>query len=806
MEAALSCYFTLHFRSSSIACNSPFPKTPFFIRGSSNSGIKTSNGTRRRSRSSKKPTLLKNVKTNHVDSSDLTAAPPVGGQEEGGPEEKPKNKPVSVRTLYQNGDPLGRRELRRCVVRWISQGMRGMALDFASAELQGEFAELRQRMGPGLSFVIQAQPYLNAIPMPLGHEAICLKACTHYPTLFDHFQRELRDVLQDHQRKSQFQDWRETQSWQLLKELANSGMELDKAKAIQSRIDEFTKRMSELLQIERDSELEFTQEELNAVPTPDESSDSSKPIEFLVSHGQAQQELCDTICNLNAVSTFIGDLIDFVLQSYCNNRVHFLVNDLMFTRAVFTGLGGMHLVLFKVEGNHRLPPTTLSPGDMVCVRICDSRGAGATSCMQGFVDSLGKDGCSISVALESRHGDPTFSKLFGKSVRIDRIHGLADALTYEISTFSGLLPYKRQKYRITSSLFRGMDMLRQRNCEALMLLQKNGLQKKNPSIAVVATLFGDKEDVAWLEENDLVDWAEVGLDELLESGAYDDSQRRAIALGLNKKRPILIIQGPPGTGKTVLLKELIALAVQQGERVLVTAPTNAAVDNMVEKLSNIGVNIVRVGNPARISSAVASKSLGEIVNSKLENFLTEFERKKSDLRKDLRHCLKDDSLAAGIRQLLKQLGKALKKKEKETVKEVLSSAQVVLATNTGAADPVIRRLDAFDLVIIDEAGQAIEPSCWIPILQGKRCIIAGDQCQLAPVILSRKALEGGLGVSLLERAATLHEEVLATKLTTQYRMNDAIASWASKEMYGGSLKSSSSVFSHLLVDSPFVKV
>ena len=97
-----------------------------------------------------------------------------------------------------------------------------------------------------------------------------------------------------------------------------------------------------------------------------------------------------------------------------------------------TGLGGMHLVLFRVEGNRRLPPTTLSPGDMVCVRICDSRGAGATSCMQGFIDNLGEDGCGISVALESRHGDPTFSKLFGKSVRIDRIPGLADALTYEV--------------------------------------------------------------------------------------------------------------------------------------------------------------------------------------------------------------------------------------------------------------------------------------------------------------------------------------------------------------------------------------
>lgn len=675
-----------------------------------------------------------------------------------------KTKALNVRTLYQNGDPLGRRDLGKRVVWWISEGMKAMASDFASAELQGEFLELRQRMGPGLTFVIQAQPYLNSVPIPLGLEAICLKACTHYPTLFDHFQRELRNVLQELQQNSMVQDWKETESWKLLKELANSaqhraiarkvtppkpvqgvlGMDLEKAKTMQGRIDEFTKQMSELLRIERDAELEFTQEELDAVPTLDEGSDSSKPIEFLVSHGQAQQELCDTICNLNAVSTS-------------------------------TGLGGMHLVLFRVEGNHRLPPTTLSPGDMVCVRISDSRGAGATSCIQGFVDNLGDDGCSISVALESRHGDPTFSKLFGKSVRIDRIHGLADALTYE------------------------------RNCEALMLLQKNGLQKKNPSIAVVATLFGDKEDVEWLEENDLADWSPAELDGLLQNGTFDDSQQRAIALGLNKKRPVMVVQGPPGTGKTGMLKEVIALAAQQGERVLVTAPTNAAVDNLVEKLSNTGLNIVRVGNPARISSAVASKSLVEIVNSKLADYRAEFERKKSDLRKDLRHCLKDDSLAAGIRQLLKQLGKALKKKEKETVREVLSNAQVVLSTNTGAADPLIRRLDTFDLVVIDEAGQAIEPSCWIPILQGKRCILAGDQWQLAPVILSRKALEGGLGVSLLERAATLHEGVLATMLATQYRMNDAIASWASKEMYDGELKSSPLVASHLLVGSPFVK-
>ncbi|CAH1446555.1 unnamed protein product [Lactuca virosa] len=681
-------------------------------------------------------------------------------------EDRAEDRPFSVRSLSQNGDPLGRKDLGKSVVKWISQGMKAMATDFGEAELQGEFSEVRQRMGPGLTFVIQAQPYLGAIPMPSGLESVCLKACTHYPTLFDHFQRELRDALQQLQHKSLIEDWQKTKSWKLLKELAKSaqhkaiarkaslpkavhgvlGMELEKVKAIQNKIDDFTERMANLLRVERDAELEFTQQELDAAPAPaTTTSDSNKPIEFLVSHGQAEQELCDTICNLVAVSTY-------------------------------TGLGGMHLVLFKVEGNHRLPPTTLSPGDMVCVRTCDSRGAaGATSGMQGFVNNLGEDGCSITLALESRHGDPTFSKLFGKTVRIDRIYGLADTVTYE------------------------------RNCEALMMLQKKGLHKNNPSIAVVATLFGDKDDIKWLEDNNFTDLSETELSGIKYIENYDNAQRKAIALGLNQKRPVLIIQGPPGTGKTGLLKELIVRAVQQGERVLVTAPTNAAVDNMVEKLSDVGINIVRVGNPARISPVVASKSLVEIVNVKLSKFRSELERKKSDLRKDLRQCLKDDSLAAGIRQLLKQLGKAYKKKEKEMVKEILVNAHVVLTTNSGAADPLIRRLDAFDLVVIDEAGQAIEPCCWIPILQGKRCILAGDQCQLAPVILSRKALEGGLGISLLERSISLHEGVLATKLTTQYRMNDAISSWASKEMYGGLLTSSPTVSSHLLVDSPFVQ-
>ncbi|CAL5055389.1 unnamed protein product [Urochloa decumbens] len=648
---------------------------------------------------------------------------------------------ISVGTPYQNGDPLGRKELGRCVVEWLRQGMRSMASKFAAAELEGDLAAAALALEWGsaegrLGFVIQAQPYLSAIPMPQGLEALCLKACTQYPTLFDHFQRELRDVLLGYQNQGLVSDWRDTQSWRILKEMASSSQH----RAAVRRTSPRPKAVHSSIGIS------LKKDELNATPTLDDDSEPSKPVEYLVSHGQAQQERCDTICNLNVISSS-------------------------------TGLGGLQLVLFRVEGGHKLPPTTLSPGDMVCVRTCNSRGEGATSCKQGIVYNFGEDGCSITVALESRHGDATFSRLFGKSVRIDRIQGLADALTYE------------------------------RNLEALLLLQRNGLQKDNVAIGVVATLFGDSKDVVKMAKNNLTDWDEPsgpGLS-LSERYAFDASQLKALRLGLNKKRPVLTIQGSPGTGKTVLLTEIIVRAVKQGERVLVTAPSNAAVDNMVESLSSTGLNIVRVGNPVRLSPSVASKSLGEIVNGRLRQFRKELERKRTDLRKDLRQCIEDDSLAAGIRQLLKQLGRDLESKEKETIREVLSDAQIVLSTNTGAGDPLIRKTGCFDLVIIDEAGQAIEPACWIPILQGKRCILAGDHCQLAPVILSRKALDGGLGISLLERAPSLHDGLLTTRLTVQYRMHDSIAMWASNEMYHGLLKSSRSVASHLLADSPVVK-
>ncbi|TVU10877.1 hypothetical protein EJB05_44430 [Eragrostis curvula] len=508
----------------------------------------------------------------------------------------PLEEEVSISTVnsYESGDPLGRKELGQQVVQWLKKGMNLMASTFASSAIQNDRVELSLDGGSSdghMSFVIQAQPYLSVTPMPNGHEALCLKASTHYPTLFDNFQRELRDVLLQHQNEGHITDWRSAQSWMLLKELAKSaehraaarktktpimhstiGISLDKTRLMQTKIDDFVKTMTDLLHIERDAELEFTQEELNATPFMD--ANLKKPVQavdYLVTHGQADEH-CDTICNLKVISSS-------------------------------TGLTGDHLVLFRVEGSHKLPPSRLSPGDM-------------------------------------------------------------------------------------------------RNCEALMLLQKKGLQKSNVSIGIVATLFGDKEDVAGLEQNNLIDLSESDFNDdglLVCKYNLDSSQSKALALALNKKRPVLVIQGPPGTGKTGLLSYLIERVVRRGERVLVTAPSNAAIDNIVEKLATTGMNIVRVGNPSRISPSVASRSLGDIVTRRLQKITEEFERKKSDLRKDLKHCIQDDSLASGIRQLLKKLGKDYKKKEKEMIKEVISNAEVILSTNIGAVDPLIRKIGCFDL-------------------------------------------------------------------------------------------------------------
>jgi hypothetical protein len=235
--------------------------------------------------------------------------------------------------------------------------------------------------------------------------------------------------------------------------------------------------------------------------------------------------------------------------------------------------------------------------------------------------------------------------------------------------------------RVFSLLSMGLELisnLLQRDCEALERLQKCGLQKKNPAASVVATLFGEGPDICWLAQNGPLLPISLVEKSSLKEVRFDESQGKAIEMGLDRKRPVVVIQGPPGTGKTSVVTELIERAVLRGERVLATAPTNAAVDNMVERLANAGLNVVRVGNPARVAPAVSSRSLSFIVDKGLTAFRRDLARRRADLRSDLRQCLDDDSVAAGIRQVLKQLSKTLKQREKEAIDDALTSAQVCL--------------------------------------------------------------------------------------------------------------------------------
>ena len=172
----------------------------------------------------------------------------------------------------------------------------------------------------------------------------------------------------------------------------------------------------------------------------------------------------------------------------------------------------------------------------------------------------------------------------------------------------------------------------------------------------------------------------------------------------------------------------------------------------------------------------------------------------SKARNQLR-CL-GKSARGALKAEVSTLRRELAERQKRSVKELLEASQVVLCTNTGAADRALSCLPpehAFDLVVIDEAAQALEVSCWVALLRGRRAVLAGDHQQLPPVVKSEAADKKGFGVTLFERLLRgPHGQGLGVMLTAQYRMHAAVCTWASDELYGGRLVADSSVAEHRL--------
>jgi len=291
-----------------------------------------------------------------------------------------------------------------------------------------------------------------------------------------------------------------------------------------------------------------------------------------------------------------------------------------------------------------------------------------------------------------------------------------------------------------------------------------------------------------------------------EASALNPEQRAALELA-ERAQDFALVHGPPGTGKTFVLVELIRRAVLRGERVLAAAPSNLAVDNLVERLAAAGLTPVRIGHPARVLPSVVEHTLEmrtrEHESSRIAAQLMRdaFALRASARKRKSRRGPGRFSEARQDEREARSLLKEARALEDRAERDVLDRAQVVLATLTGLE---FRALAArrFPLVVVDEATQAVEPAIYLALLKAERAVLAGDHLQLPPTILSEEAQRGGLGLSLFERLGALHGSACRVTLAEQHRMHEQIMRYPSTALYGGKLRAHPSVAAASLDEQP----
>lgn len=316
--------------------------------------------------------------------------------------------------------------------------------------------------------------------------------------------------------------------------------------------------------------------------------------------------------------------------------------------------------------------------------------------------------------------------------------------------------------------------------------------------------------------------------------SLNDSQKEAIRFAL-ASREVALIHGPPGTGKTHTLIELILQLLKQKLRILVCGPSNISVDNIVERLASHKVPMVRLGHPARLLPAVLNHSLDVLTRTSEAAALVQDVRKEMD---DKQNSIRKTRNAKEKRQIyneLKELRKEYREREKGCVNNLVTGSKVVLATLHGAGGFHLKGQE-FDVVIVDEASQALEAQCWVPLLwvKANKLVLAGDHLQLPPTIKSlnskaskiakkgkdgsTKAEEGEkngteasakptkgitLETTLFDRLLALHGPSIKRMLTTQYRMHEKIMRFPSDELYDSKLIAANFVKDRLLTDLPY---
>lgn len=259
------------------------------------------------------------------------------------------------------------------------------------------------------------------------------------------------------------------------------------------------------------------------------------------------------------------------------------------------------------------------------------------------------------------------------------------------------------------------------------------------------------------------------------------TQERAVNEVLWAK-DVAIVHGPPGTGKTTTLVEAINETLMRESQVLVCAQSNMAVDWISEKLVDRGINVLRIGNPTRVND----KMLGFTYERRFESH-ADYSQLWA-IRKAIRELRKNRKKGSeNYHQKMDRLKSRAAEIELRINAELFGEARVIACTLVGSAHHLLEGMK-FGTLFIDEAAQALEAACWIPMKRASRVILAGDHCQLPPTVKSIAALRAGLGKTLMERIAENKPEVV-TLLKIQYRMNDEIMRFSSDWFYGGKVES-----------------
>lgn len=259
------------------------------------------------------------------------------------------------------------------------------------------------------------------------------------------------------------------------------------------------------------------------------------------------------------------------------------------------------------------------------------------------------------------------------------------------------------------------------------------------------------------------------------------TQERAVNEVLWAK-DVAIVHGPPGTGKTTTLVEAINETLMRESQVLVCAQSNMAVDWISEKLVDRGINVLRIGNPTRVND----KMLGFTYERRFESH-ADYPQLWA-IRKAIRELRKNRKKGSeNYHQKMDRLKSRAAEIELRINAELFGEARVIACTLVGSSHHLLEGMK-FGTLFIDEAAQALEAACWIPMKRASRVILAGDHCQLPPTVKSIAALRAGLGKTLMERIAENKPEVV-TLLKIQYRMNDEIMRFSSDWFYGGKVES-----------------